>query len=52
MVAKEGFKDDLVEKLKELGWWVAVALVRWLLEYLTRSDGLEESGRAEGEHER
>lgn len=51
MAAQEDFKDDLVEKLKELGWWVAVALVRWLLEYLARSDASKESGRAEAEHE-
>lgn len=34
-----GFGEDLKEKGRELGWWVLVALLRWLLERLTHNPG-------------
>lgn len=39
---KSGLGEDLAKKLREIGWFVLVALARWLLEYLVR-DNPEES---------
>lgn len=32
-----GFGSDLKRKLKEIGWAVALMLVRWMLERLTKN---------------
>lgn len=45
------WKDDLKAKLRELGWWVVVALVRWILERLTADPAEKDEGGAEKKHE-
>lgn len=39
---KSGFSDEAREKLKEIAWFVAIGLLRWLIEYLTRGNPGEE----------
>lgn len=46
-----GFGEDFKKKLKEIGWFVAIGLLRWLIEYLTRDNPGEDQGDAEGKHE-
>lgn len=33
-----GFGDDLRKKMKEVAWFVGIALLRWLIDYLTREN--------------
>lgn len=47
---KLGFSDDLKEKLKEIGWFVAIGLLRWLLERLVGGNPDEGEGDAETKH--
>lgn len=42
--AKGGLVEDLKEKLREVGWFVLIALVRWLLDRLTSNPGEEKGG--------
>jgi hypothetical protein len=43
--------EDVVDKLKEVGWVVLVSLLRWLLERLLGGSPDEGDGNAEGKHE-
>lgn len=48
---ESGFGDEARKKLKEIGWFVLVGLLRWLIEYLTRENPDEGEGDAERKHE-
>lgn len=39
---ESGFGEDARKKLREIGWFVLVGLLRWLIEYLTRDNPGEE----------
>lgn len=53
MVAKveSGFGDDARKKLREIGWFVLVGLLRWLIDYLTKDNPGEDGEDAENQHE-
>lgn len=48
---KLDFSDDFKEKLREIGWFVAIGLLRWLLERLVGRNPGEGDGDAEAKHE-
>lgn len=48
---ESGFSDEARKKLKEIGWFVLVGLLRWLIEYLTRDNPGEGEDDVEGKHE-
>lgn len=43
-----GFGEDFKKKLKEIGWYVALGLLRWLIDRLTRGNPGSEDGDAAG----
>lgn len=46
-----GVKEDLRKKLKDIAWWVAIAVVRWVLERLTKNPREHPGGGDHSERE-
>ena len=49
---RAGFTDDAVDKLKEIGWFVLMGLLRWLIDRLTQGNPGSGGQDVEGEPER
>lgn len=47
---KESLSDDLKDKLKEIAWFVAIGLLRWLLDRLVGGNPGEGGDDAESKH--
>lgn len=47
---ESSFSEEARDKLKEVGWFVVMALLKWLIEYLTRGNPGEGEGDAETKH--
>lgn len=47
---ESGLGEELRKKLKEIAWFVAIGLLRWLIEYLTRENPGEGESDAETKH--
>lgn len=52
MTAEEraGFGEELRDKLREIGWFALLGILRWLIEYVTR--GNPAGGDKDAERER
>lgn len=48
---KTSLFDDLKDKLKEIAWFVAIGLLRWLLDRLVGGNPGEEESDVETQHE-
>ena len=47
---EKDFGDEALEKLKEIGWFVAVSILRWLLGRIVGGDPDRGDGDAETKH--
>lgn len=47
---ESGFGEDLRKKVKEVAWYVGIALLRWLIDYLTRDNPREGKKDVEEKH--
>lgn len=50
MASSSDFKDELLKKLREVGWFAVVAVLRWLLERLVAGSDPEDGNGAEKKH--
>jgi hypothetical protein len=49
MTERQSFWDDAKKKLEEVAWWVAIALLKWLLDKVTGNPGPEGEDADNGE---